>query len=239
MLVVIGVLTGLINLGNLALLIIVAVVAAAVSYFVVIIPSRPVTDKERSRVFAFIPLFIARAAFWSLYQQQFTALTIYSDQRLDRFIGGFEMPVPLGAVDQPGVHHRPLRRVRDDLDEARPPPAGHTGEVRSGHHDHGPGLPAVPAVRGGGPNSTPLLALIGIELVFTLAELLLSTAGLSVTTKLAPEAFHTQMVALFYLSVSLGTVISGELARFYTPRTKAPTSGPSARSLSGSAPCLP
>ena len=50
----------------------------------------------------------------------------------------------------------------------------------------------------GGPNSTPLLALIGIVLVYTLAELLLSTVGLSVTTKLAPEAFHTQMVALFY-----------------------------------------
>jgi proton-dependent oligopeptide transporter, POT family len=62
-LVVIGVLTGLINPGNLALLIIVAVVAAAVSYFVVIIPSQHVTDNERSRVFAFIPQFIARAAF--------------------------------------------------------------------------------------------------------------------------------------------------------------------------------
>ena len=50
--------------------------------------------------------------------------------------------------------------------------------------------------------------------MFTLAELLLSPVGLSVTTKLAP--CHTQMVALFYLSVSLGTVISGELPRFYT-----------------------
>ena len=45
-------------------------------------------------MFAFIPLFIASVAFWSLYQQQFTEFTIYSDQRLDRFIGGFEMPVP-------------------------------------------------------------------------------------------------------------------------------------------------
>jgi proton-dependent oligopeptide transporter, POT family len=62
-LVVIGVLTGLINPGKLALLIIVAVVAAAVSYFVVILPSRQVTDNERSRVFAFIPQCIARAAF--------------------------------------------------------------------------------------------------------------------------------------------------------------------------------
>jgi proton-dependent oligopeptide transporter, POT family len=49
--------------------------------------------------------------------------------------------------------------------------------------------------------------------VFTLAELLLSPVGLSVTTKLAPEAFHTQMVALCYLSVSLGTAIWLKLMR--------------------------
>jgi proton-dependent oligopeptide transporter, POT family len=68
---------------------------------------------------------------------------------------------------------------------------------------------------GGGPNSTPLLALMGIVLVFTLAELLLSPVGLSVTTKLAPEAFHTQMVALFTSRCHWGR-ISGELARFHT-----------------------
>jgi POT family proton-dependent oligopeptide transporter len=92
---------------------------------------------------------------------------------------------------------------------------------------------------GGGPSSTPLLALIGIVLVFTLAELLLSPVGLSVTTKLAPEAFHTQMVALFYLSVSLGRRSRASWPGSTPPRTKAPTSGPSAVSLSGSAPCLP
>lgn len=49
--------------------------------------------------------------------------------------------------------------------------------------------------------------------MFTLAELLLSPVGLSVTTKLAPEAFHTQMVALCYLSVSLGMAIWLKLMR--------------------------
>ena len=42
---------------------------------------------------SFIPLFIVNVGFWSLYQQQFTVLTIYSDQRLDRTIFGWEMPV--------------------------------------------------------------------------------------------------------------------------------------------------
>jgi POT family proton-dependent oligopeptide transporter len=68
---------------------------------------------------------------------------------------------------------------------------------------------------GGGKNSTPLLGMIGILLVFTIAELLLSPVGLSVSTKLAPELFKTQMVALFFLSVALGTAVSGQLAKWY------------------------
>ncbi|MCU1443969.1 MAG: major facilitator transporter [Cryobacterium sp.] len=39
--------------------------------------------------------------------------------------------------------------------------------------------------------------------------------GLSVSTKLAPEMFQTQMVALFFLSVALGTAVSGQLAKWY------------------------
>lgn len=58
--------------------------------------------------------------------------------------------------------------------------------------------------------------------MFTVAELMLSPVGLSVTTKLAPESFHTQMVALFFLSVSLGTAISGELAKLYDPSNEVP-----------------
>jgi POT family proton-dependent oligopeptide transporter len=74
---------------------------------------------------------------------------------------------------------------------------------------------------GGGPNSAPLLALAGILFVFTVAELLLSPAGLSLSTKLAPAAFHTQMVALFFLSVALGTAASGTLATYYSEEHEA------------------
>src|SRR5207342_3619548 len=74
----------------------------------------------------------------------------------------------------------------------------------------------------GGPNSTPLIAIVGILFVFTIAELLISPVGLSVTTKLAPTAFHTQMVALFFLSVALGTAIAGWLAQFYDPDNEVP-----------------
>ena len=69
----------------------------------------------------------------------------------------------------------------------------------------------------GAPNSTPLIAIVLILFVFTIAELFISPPGLSVTTKLAPERFHTQMVALYFLSVALGTSIAGWLAQFYDP----------------------
>ena len=34
----------------------------------------------------------------------------------------------------------------------------------------------------------------------------------------APEAFRCQMVALFFLSISLGTALSGALAKYYDGR---------------------
>jgi proton-dependent oligopeptide transporter, POT family len=51
--------------------------------------------------------------------------------------------------------------------------------------------------------------------IFAISELLISPIGLSVTTKLAPEAFRAQMMALYFFSVGLGTSMSGVLARYY------------------------
>ena len=43
------------------------------------------------------------------------------------------------------------------------------------------------------------------------------TLGQSLATKLAPAAFNSQMVALFFLSVAIGSSASGWLAGFYDP----------------------
>ena len=75
---------------------------------------------------------------------------------------------------------------------------------------------------GTGPNGTPYLALVGILLVFTVAELLISPTGQSTTTQLAPERFRTQMVALYFLSVALGTSMSGVLAPLYSAESEVP-----------------
>ncbi len=70
---------------------------------------------------------------------------------------------------------------------------------------------------GGTGATTPALAVLVILGVFAVSELMLSPIGLSVTTKLAPEAFRAQMMALYFFSVGLGTSLSGTLAGFYAP----------------------
>lgn len=221
-LIVVLVLVGVIRADNLALIVIIAVVGAAIAYFAVILTSRRITDVERSRVWGFLPLFLTSVAFWSLYQQQFTVLTVYADKRLDRNLFGFEMPVPWVQSINPVfiiVLSGLFALLWTKLGTRQPPTPV---KFALGAIVMGAAFLLFLPFAGGAENSTPLLAIVGILLVFTVAELLLSPVGLSAATKLAPEAFHTQMVALFFLSVSLGTAIAGQLATFYDPDNEVP-----------------
>ncbi|WP_144874918.1 peptide MFS transporter [Microbacterium sp. 1.5R] len=216
------VLLGVIRADNLSTIVIVGTVVAAIAYFAVILVSRRIDATERSRVWGFLPLFITSVAFWSLYQQQFTVLTVYSDERLDRNLFGFEMPVswvqsinPVFIIILSGVFAAVWTRLG-----ARQPST--PVKFAFGAMIMGAAFLLFLLFANGSPNSTPLLAIVGILLVFTIAELLISPVGLSVTTKLAPRVFHTQMVALFFLSVALGTAISGWLVQFYDPKNEVP-----------------
>jgi POT family proton-dependent oligopeptide transporter len=206
--IIVLVLVGVITPNSLVTIMIGLTVIATISYFVVILRSRQITIVERKRVVAFIPLFIASAAFWSLSQQQFTVVTIYADERLNRNLFGWELPVswiqsfnPIFIILLSGAFAALWTRWG-----SRQP----STPVKFAFGT------AVMPFTGGGANSTPLAALAGILLVLTVAELLIGPVGLSITTKLAPKSFKTQMVALFFLSIALGTAVSGRLAEWYT-----------------------
>ncbi|HET8719344.1 MAG TPA: peptide MFS transporter [Nocardioidaceae bacterium] len=221
-LVVVLTLVGVITAGRLSDIVVWVSVVCAVIYFVVILSSREITAVERRRVYAFIPMFIASAVFWSLYQQQFTVVTIYSDKRLDRTLFGWEMPVswvqsinPIFIIVLAGV----FAAMWTKLGPRQPstPVKFALGTISIGVSF----LLFIP-MSGGGPNSAPLLGLAGVLLFFTISELLLSPVGLSLSTKLAPAKFHTQMVALFFLSIALGTAMSGLLSGYYDPKSEVP-----------------
>jgi proton-dependent oligopeptide transporter, POT family len=206
---------GLIPASRLSTIVVVLSILAAVAYFAVILSSHKVDGVERRRVLAFIPMFITSAAFWSLYQQQFTVVTVYSDKRLDRDLFGWTMPVswvqsinPVFIIILSGAFAALWTRLG---------PRQPSTPIKFGLGTIVMGVAFLLFIpfAGGGPNSVPLLGLVGILFVFTVAELLLSPVGLSLSTKLAPAAFRTQMVALFFLSVALGTAMSGTLAKYY------------------------
>ncbi|WP_410615317.1 peptide MFS transporter [Amycolatopsis sp. lyj-109] len=210
------VLTGVVNPGNLADVVVWVVGVISVSYFLVILTSGKITAVERSRVFSFIPMFIASAVFFSLYQQQFTVVAAYTDQRLNRTLFGWELPVSWVNSINPVfiiVFAPILAALWTKLGDRQPstPMKFVLGTVLMGAAF----LLFLPMV-GSGKNASPMPAMVGILFVFTIAELCLSPVGLSLSTKLAPAAFRTQMVALNFLSISFGTAMSGKLAAYYS-----------------------
>lgn len=212
--------TGTVNAKNLAMSMAYAAIGASVLYFALIFSSKKVNATERGRVAAFIPLYIASAAFWALFQQQFTFIAVYSEEKLDRNLFGWEMPAawvqsinPVFIIIFAGI----MAALWTRLGRKQP---GSALKFSIGLFVMGLAFLAFIPLAGGG--KTPLLALVGILLLFTFAELFLSPIGLSVTTKLAPKAFHTQMVALFFLSVSLGTTLAGILSGLYNPKDELP-----------------
>jgi proton-dependent oligopeptide transporter, POT family len=210
-------LVGLLTAARLAGAVVVASAVATVAYFALLLGSSRTTPAERRRVVAFVPLFLASVAFWALYQQQFTVLTIFSDTQLDRSILGWTMPVswvqsinPVFIILLSGT----FTGLWTALGPRQPssPVKFSLATVVMGVAF----LSFLPLAddRDG---TAPLLALVGILFVFTVAELLISPVGLALATRVAPRAFRTQMVALFFLSIALGTALSGVLADYYRP----------------------
>ena len=227
-LVVIGILawTGVIAADNLANLLVWVVLAASIAYFVVILRSPKVSAVERSRVYSFIPMFIANAAFWSLYQQQFTVVAVYADTKLNRNLFGWDMPPsavnsinPIFVIILAGAFAALWTKLGD-----RQPIT--PIKFALGNMVMGVAFLMFLPVANDAENSSPLWWLVMILFVFTIAELLISPVGLSLVTKLSPEAFKAQMVALYFLSVSLGTTMSGVLSSWYDSTTAAGNSIP-------------
>lgn len=219
------VVTGVLNPRNLADVVVGAIVVAAVVLFTILLTSKQTDADEHSRVLSFIPMFIGSTAFWALFQQQFTVITIYSDNRLDRelsgvpFLGDWTVPIPWVQSFNPFfiILLAPVfAALWTRLGDRQPttPVKFSLGIALMGAAF----LVFLPMV---GVEGVPVLWVALIMVVATAGELMLSPVGLSLATKLAPRAYPVLMVALFYLSLALGTALSGTLAGFYSEDNEA------------------
>lgn len=206
-----------VDLANLSQFTTAVIVVASVMYFAVMLTSAKVSGTEKIRVRAFIPLFVANAVFWSLFQQTFTVLAVYSDERVNWSLFGWTAPSNwIGSIEPVWIILlSPLFAILWTRLGNRAP----TTPRKFAYGVIGMGaafLLFLPTASHPG-KTVPALLVAGIMVVFAVSELMLSPIGLSVTTKLAPEAFRAQMMALFFFSVGLGTAMSGVLAQHYDP----------------------
>jgi len=210
-----GFATGVVNLATVSQVTTALIVIASISYFAVTLTSDRVDAVERTRVCAFIPLFIANAVFWSLFQQIFTVLAIYSDERMNWSIFGWTAPSSwIGSIEPVWIIVlSPVFAVMWTRLGRRAP----TTPRKFAYGVIGMGLAflAFMAMAGTSGRSVPVLFVVAVMAGFAISELLLSPIGLSVTTQLAPDAFRAQMMALYFFSVGLGTAMAGVLARYY------------------------
>lgn len=216
-----GFATGFLTLANLSEATTALILIASVGYFTVMLRSPRVGAIERSRVRAFIPLFIASAVFWSLFQQIFTVLAVYSDERINWTIFGWTAPSSwIGSIEPVWVILlSPVFAAMWTRLGRRAP----TTPRKFAYGVIGMGLAFLLflPLAGTSGRTVPVLAVVAILGAFAIPELLFSPIALSVTTQLAPNAFRAQMMALAFFSVGLGTAMSGVLAGYYDPAHEA------------------
>ena len=178
-------------------------------YFIMMFRDRTLTHQERSRVSAYVWIFIGAALFWMIYDQAGSLVNLFTDEKVDRQVGSFEIPHGLVPVRQPGAHPAARARVRVDVDQAGPPPARDSGQVLPRPARHRPVVPGDG--RGRRAAARGLISPWWIVLVYfiqTCAELLLSPVGLSVTTKLAPLRYASQVMGLWFLATAAGNALN-------------------------------
>lgn len=209
--------TGLVTLANLSQVTTGVIVLASVAYFIVMLKSPKVDAVERTRVRAFIPLFVANAVFWSLFQQIFTVLAVYSDERMNWSIFGWTAPSSwIGSIEPVWIIllSTIFAAMWTRLGNRAP-----TTPRKFAYGVIGMGVAFLLFLPMAGTTgkAVPALLVAAILAVFAVSELMISPIGLSVTTKLAPVAFRAQMMALYFFSVGIGTAMSGVLAGYYDP----------------------
>ncbi|MDP4086932.1 MAG: peptide MFS transporter [Bacillota bacterium] len=188
-------------------------------YFIVMLRSPKTTKEERSRIIAYIPLFIAGVMFWSIEEQGSTILAEFVDKRTQLDIGGyhinpawFQSLNPLFIIAFAPV----LGNLWVKLGDRQPtiPQKFSFGIFLGGL---GFVFLIVPALIGGvHALVNPLWVTLSIFAV-AIGELCLSPVGLSATTKLAPKAFSAQMMSLWLLTDAAAQALNAQLVRFYTP----------------------
>ena len=185
---------------------------APIAYFTTMFRSPKVSSTERSHLFAYVPLWIGAMLFWMIFEQAAGKMALFA---ADRTV------TSVGSVD---VNAEWFQSVNPLAIIVLAPIFGWIWTKRAGRFPSTPakfalgvliiGLSALVMAWAFGNyqgNTAPVYILAGVFVMQTVAELCLSPVGLSATTKLAPRAFASQAMALWFLGSAAGQALAAQL----------------------------
>lgn len=171
---------------------------------------------EQSKMSAYIWFFVAAAIFWMIYDQGGSTLSIFADSSAENSFFGWEFPVSWYQSVNP-VLIMALAPVFAWVWLA----LNRRGKEPSTIVKFASGLVLVgvsfflflaPLSIAEGGHKAAALWLVAIYFTQTVGELLLSPVGLSVTTKMAPAKYASQMMGVWFLAVTAGDATTGLLS---------------------------
>jgi POT family proton-dependent oligopeptide transporter len=178
---------------------------------------KELTSVEQSKVSGYIWFFVAAAVFWMIYDQGGSTLSLFADKHVDTHVFGWEFPVSWFQSVNP-VLVMALAPVFASVWLA----LARSGKEPSTIVKFAGGLVLVgisffvfllPLVAAGD-GKVSLWWIVLIYFCQTAGELMLSPVGLSVTTKMAPAKYASQMMGVWFLAVTAGDAVTGLLSEF-------------------------
>lgn len=207
------------NINNIINLLSIFAVLLPVGYFISMLTSKKVNKTERSRVWAYVPLFVASILFWSIEEQGSVVLALFAQDQTRLSIGGFGFPASWFQSANPLfiMLYTPFFALLWTKLGKKQPSSGKKfsyGLFFSGASFLWMMLPIM--LHGTNTKVSPWWLIASWALVI-IGEMLISPIGLSVTTKLAPKAFQSQMMSMWFLGDAAAQAINAQIVRLYTP----------------------
>ncbi|MFD7410394.1 peptide MFS transporter [Kitasatospora purpeofusca] len=190
----------------------IAGIAIPTYYFARMKRDKDLSADEKSKMTGYIWFFVAAAVFWMIYDQSSSTLSIFADEKTSSTLFGFDFPTSWFQSLNP-LYIMALAPVFAWLWvwlSKRGKNPSTTMKFAFGLVMVGASFMVMMlamAAASGDTKVTPLW-LAAVYLVQTVGELTVSPVGLSVTTKLAPAKYASQMMGLWFLAVTAGDCVA-------------------------------
>ncbi|MFJ9338424.1 peptide MFS transporter [Streptomyces sp. NPDC101733] len=193
-------------------------VIAPIVYFAVMFRSPRVTREERGRLRPYVVLFLASVAFNFILFQAYSTMMLLASTNARTEILGFHFPASWYASAL-GAFEVLLAPVVAGLWSRMGPRQPHaSNKIAIGVILGGLSFLLMVIPTSGHTGDTYRMAawwIVGSYLLLGLGDVLLETSGMSATTKLAPKAYASQTMALWFLSLALANGIQAQVVKVY------------------------